>query len=168
KGEVRKMLMIDGVELIVLDQAQEMRKLHGDHPGGCQHDPQPLHEIVEIRNMRENVVSHENVGEMAFRGHSPGLCATEKAAPSRNTTGHGGLRDIRGRFDAQDLNAMLGKILKQISVIAGHLDDLRFGRELTSSDHHEGVRLDVLEPALRVGGKIGIVAEQMLRTLELV
>ncbi len=60
--EIREMLVIDCVELVLLDQIGEMRKLQRNHAFRLQQQMQTTHKVIEIRNLRQNVVADQEVG----------------------------------------------------------------------------------------------------------
>src|ERR1700741_4893952 len=65
KGKVRKVLVIDGVKLIFFHQTLKVRKLHGNYTVGLQENLQAGDKVVQIRNLREHIVSEEQVGSLS-------------------------------------------------------------------------------------------------------
>src|SRR5438270_13027820 len=59
--EVRVVLVVDGVELQPLDEADEMRHLDRRHPLRGEKDPHPRHEVVHVRDVCEDVVGDDEV-----------------------------------------------------------------------------------------------------------
>ena len=53
------MLVIDGVELVALDQPHEVRKFHGQRAGGLEQQRQAGDEIVEVGHVGEHVVANQ-------------------------------------------------------------------------------------------------------------
>ena len=51
EGQVGKMFVVDGVELVVSDELEQMRELDGDHAFGTQQRSQARNKIVEVRDM---------------------------------------------------------------------------------------------------------------------
>ena len=54
--------MIDGVELVLRHQPQQVGELHGQHAGRGEEDLQPRHEVVQVRHVGEDVVADQQVG----------------------------------------------------------------------------------------------------------
>jgi len=63
KRDIAEMLVIDGVELDLLNQPQQVRKLHRQYPGRLQEQGQAGDEIVEIGNVGEHVVADKELGQ---------------------------------------------------------------------------------------------------------
>jgi hypothetical protein len=61
EGEVGEVLVVDGVPLSILDQPQQMGKLHRDGPAGRQQDLHAADEVVQVGDMGENVVTEQQV-----------------------------------------------------------------------------------------------------------
>src|SRR6185436_4801316 len=59
--QVGEVFVVDGVELVSLDEPQQMGKFHRDDAAIAQEDLHPTHEIIDVRNMGEDVVSDEQV-----------------------------------------------------------------------------------------------------------
>ena len=54
--------MVDGVELVLLDQADQMREFERDDTLRLQEDLHAGDEVVEIRNLRQHVVADDQIG----------------------------------------------------------------------------------------------------------
>ena len=59
KRQVAKVLMIDCIELNFVQQVQNMRKFKGCYALILQKDLKPRNEVVDIRNMGQNIVCDE-------------------------------------------------------------------------------------------------------------
>ena len=62
KRKIGKMLMIDRIELMLLDQPQDMGKFQRHRAMRFQRDPQSFDKIVDIRHMRQHVIPHNQIG----------------------------------------------------------------------------------------------------------
>ena len=60
--EVREVLVVDGVELVLFDEAREVRELHRDDAVGLQQLLDPGHEVVEVGHLGQHVVADHEVG----------------------------------------------------------------------------------------------------------
>ena len=62
--------MVDRVELVVLDQAQQVRHLDGHHALRGKQDLHAADEVVEVGNVGHHVVGRDQVGAAAL-GREP-------------------------------------------------------------------------------------------------
>src|ERR1700724_536339 len=65
--EVRKMLVIDGVELVLVDELLEMRKFERDHALRHQQMRHAGDKVVEVWHLCQHVVADDEVSVLAFR-----------------------------------------------------------------------------------------------------
>ncbi len=74
------MLVIDGVELTSLHQAQEMGELQGDQTRVLHECPQTCREVPDVRDVGEDVVRDDQIGasmalgDVADRSQEPRNC----------------------------------------------------------------------------------------------
>ncbi len=120
--EIREMLVIDGVELVLLDQVGEMRKLQRNDAFGLQQQLQATNKVIEIRHLRQNIVTDQEVGLASCTDQFGGKRRAEEIHARRHALGDCRFGHIGRRFDAKDRNALRQKMLQQIAVIAGDLD----------------------------------------------
>ena len=59
--EIREMFMVDGVEFVLRNQLHQMRELHRDGSLGLKQNFQTFDKIVQIGNMREHVIAHDQI-----------------------------------------------------------------------------------------------------------
>ena len=71
------MLVIDGVELRLLDQPEQVREFERDHAAGLERGLQPADEIVDVGNMGEDVVAADEVGRAVGQPRSASALAEE-------------------------------------------------------------------------------------------
>ena len=165
--EIREMLVIDRVELVFLHQPQQVRELHRDHAAGLEQQAHAAHEVVQVGHVREHVVAGNQV-RLAARGRE---LAGGLGAEELHQRGHAlFLRDrgdVRRRLDAEHRHALRDEVLQQVAVVARDLDHEARGAESEARHHRLGIGLGVREPRVRVGGEVGVVAEDLLRRLEL-
>ena len=157
------MFVIDGVELRLLDQPQQMRKFERDRAAGLQRHFQATGEIVDRRHVGIDIVADDQIGLSAVGGQAPSQVLTEEFAQHRNAEPLGRGRRACRRFDAEAGNAGGDKILQQIAVIAGDFDDQTVAAELQFPDDGFAIARRVREPAGRRAGEISILrAEQLV------
>ena len=159
--------MIDRVELVVLDQLKQMRKLHRDNAGRGEGDRQPSHEVIQIGHVRKHVVADQQICLKAAGNQGAGEFGGEERHLSRNSVLLRYLRDVGGGLDAQRRNSRGDEVLQQITVVARDLDNLFRGIQRKARDYVLHVGPGVVQPALRVRGEVCVVGKDRIRPLEL-
>jgi len=101
-----------------------MGKLHGDDSGGCKQDFHAGDKIVDVRDVRQNVVAQQQVGaNLSFDHVGCGGFSEKLRAGGNSMLLDGNFGDVFGRLDAQHVDAPFLEILQEIAVVAGDLDD---------------------------------------------
>jgi hypothetical protein len=121
--EVRKVLMIDGVVLVVRHQLLEMRKLHRDDALFVEKDLHPGDEVVDVRHLRQYVVADYQIRFLASRDELSRRLTAEEFDERRDALGLGHSRHVGGWLDAEHRDLPRDKILKKYTVVARELDD---------------------------------------------
>ena len=114
--------MIDGVELRVLHQLQQVRELHAENAVIGQQNPETGHEIIQIRHMSEHVIADEQIAAPALVAQSSSERHPEKLRQRVDSGIHSDLRHIACRLDTEHRNALLLEVLEEITVITRNLD----------------------------------------------
>src|SRR6266536_2734141 len=122
QGEVREVLVVDGVELVALEQPGQVRELDGGDAAGREQDPHPGHEVVEVGDLGQDVVGDQQVGAPASGHQAPGQVDPEELGEGGHALGGRGRGDVARRFDAQHGDAAPLQVLEQVAVVAGQLD----------------------------------------------
>ena len=60
--EIRKMLVINGIKLIFVHQPEQVWKLHGNDAARFEQDLHSLDEVIEVRNLGQDVVPQKEIG----------------------------------------------------------------------------------------------------------
>ena len=131
--------MVDRVELVLLNQAEQMWKFDSHHRVGLEQGCEAFDEIVKVRNMRHDVVGNDQVWCDARCLEPPRGRHTEECDVRRYAIGLRDLGHIRRRLDAQHRNVPRFEILQQVAVIARDFDHHRAGIELKTTDHVAGI-----------------------------
>ena len=76
------MLVVDGVELVLVDQPLEMRELERDHALGLQQTRDAGDEVVEVGNLRQHVVADDEIGLACLRPHSCSRARCRRTRPA--------------------------------------------------------------------------------------
>ncbi len=115
--QVGEMLVVDGVELRVLDQAQQMREFQGDGAAGLERGLHALGEIVDVGHVGVHVVAGDQVGLAALVAQAPAQRLAEEFAQHGDAQGLGGGGGAVGRLDAQAGDAGRHEVLQQVAVV---------------------------------------------------
>jgi hypothetical protein len=140
--------MIDGIELILAYQLEEMRKLHGYHATGLQQDLHPGHKIVQIGHVRENVIADQKIGSPIFLTDLCSAIAPKELNDRWNSFVLCDRSHIRRGFDPEHFNAAFGEVLQQIAVIAGEFDYKAIGPDAQTITDIRNVPPSVRDPTI--------------------
>ena len=165
--EVREVLVVDGVELVVPHQLEEVRELHGDDAVGGEQRGHAADEVVEVGHVREHVVAQQQVGSRALVAEPRRQLGAEELDQRRDPAFLRRRRDVGRRLDAEDGQLALDEVLEEVAVVAGDLDDLVRRSEVEPRRRLLDVRAGVLQPAPRERREVRVVAEDLLGRLEL-
>ena len=111
-GEVRKVLVIDGVELKIIDQVFHVRRFDLGDPVLAEDDRHPSDEVVWVRDVGEDVVREQHIGLLSL-GPQAGREVGRKELLQcwdADRLGRSGRTD--GRIDPQDRDPGLGEVLE--------------------------------------------------------
>ena len=147
------MLVVDRVVLKPFQQAEKVRKLKGRRAVVPEEHLHPGHEVVQVRNLGEDVVAQDQAGALALVDQALRALATEELDERRHTARLGRLGDVRGRVDPQDLNAGADEVLEEIAVVRGQLDDEVVCAQLEALADHLDVLPRVLHPGVEYAEK---------------
>ena len=159
--KVRKVLVIDRVELALLDELHQMRKLQGDHAVRRQQLFQTRHEVVEVGHVGQDVVADEKICAPILVENICGSVTSEVPHFDGYAPRLGDLRDVGRRLDAEHVEATRGKMLQEIAVIACDLDNAAVGAKAEPPDDLVAVRPRVRDPTVRVRREVRVVVEEL-------
>src|SRR5579864_5758408 len=161
------MFVIDRIKFGMFQQSQKMWKLYGDRAARFEQLAESGYEVVEIRNVREDVVADDEIGcaVLAFQTLR-GLHAEERDLRSYPACDCR-CRDVCRGLDAEHGDVTLRETPQQVPVIAADFDDETALVELEQLQHARRVVCDVRFPRFRKRRKIDVVAENRLRRREL-
>src|SRR4029434_9892129 len=165
--KIRKVLVIDRIELVLAHEIEQMRELHRDHSLRLEQELQAPNEIVELRHMSQHVVPDQEVGALALRLELGGEGSPKELHDGGYALLLRGARAVLGRFDPQHGNVLPLEILEQVTIVAGDLKSQALAPEGKAGHHVIRVGARMIEPGVGVGRKVRIiVAEYRLRTFE--
>ena len=94
-------------------------------------------EVVELRNLRENIIGDDQVRVAMLGDDSSRNFGVEKGGACRDALGASRLRHIGGGFNTKHPLTRVEKMLQKIAIVAAKLDDeavwLKIQRALTIS-----------------------------------
>ncbi len=116
-GKVAEVLVVDGVEFALLDEIDEIGNFNDCDPVRFEKQLHAFDEAVQIRDVRENVVSQKDVGLLAFR-----LEFTRKLFGEKGTNAvDAGLLGVADRavcwIDSEYRDAFLDKVAEHVSIV---------------------------------------------------
>ena len=165
--QVAEVLVVDGVELHALDQAQQVRELHRDRAARGEQVFHAADEVVDVGHVGQHVVAQQQVGLAVFAGDVGGGGPAHEAHRRRDTLADGHLGDVGGRLDPQHRDAGGDEVLEQVAVVAGDFHHAAVRAQLEAIRGHHGVTARMFDPARRVGREVGVLAEDRVRRHEL-
>src|SRR5471032_985461 len=156
------MLMIDGIELVVADQLQQVREFDRNAPTGSESELETLHKVLDVGNVSKHIVCRYQVRRFSGCGEFRALLLSKKCNVRGDSLFHGHPGDVGRRFNAEDGNAKLLEILEQIAVVAGDFHDSRCSTQLQSFDHILCIFLAMPEPTVGIRGEIRVDRKYLL------
>src|SRR5215472_14881907 len=76
--EVGKVLVVDGIVLVLLHEAHEMRELQSRDSPRLQKDANAANEVIQVGDLGQNVVADDQVGRVPLGNHLAGGLASEE------------------------------------------------------------------------------------------
>ena len=112
--------------------------------------------------MGEYIVANQQVCASLFPSQIGRHLFSKEPNKRRYPLLHSDVGDICGRFDAQNGDVLLHEILKKVTVIAGDFRDQALFADGESLNHPVCILAAVLQPALRVRGKISVLGKNVI------
>ena len=104
--EIREVLVIDGVKLPAINHFQQMRKLDRYHALRFQYDLQASHKVIQVRNVRENIIGQEQVRLIALLNEFPRTCFSKEFDNGWDATLSCGFSSVCSGLYAQNRNVL--------------------------------------------------------------
>ncbi|GAA1988167.1 hypothetical protein GCM10009718_27160 [Isoptericola halotolerans] len=161
--EVAVVLVVDGVVLVALDEAEQVRDLDA-HPAlvGDQR-AQAVGEVDDVGHVGEHVVRHDQVGRTVGGTDRPARVRAEEVDLRGDTAPDRGGGDVRRRLDPQAPDPPVEHVLQEVAVVAGHLHHQgSLGLQPEPVDGVVDETSRVLHPGVGVGREVGVVVEDLL------
>ena len=119
--QVGEMLVVDGVELRLLHQLQQVRELQCQCAVRRQHLAQPGHEVVDVRHVGQYVVAQHQIAAAALCHEAAREVQPEEFAYRLDAAAARHARRAFGGFDTDAGNLALLQVLQQVTVVRCHL-----------------------------------------------
>jgi hypothetical protein len=155
-------LVVDGVELVLLDELLQVRELDGDNTLGPEQRGDASDEAVQVGHLGQDVVADDQVGHGPLADELRCELGAEELREGGDALLLGHLRHVEGRLDAEDGDALRDEPLEQVAVVAGQLDGQAVGRELQPLGDPLDVVATVGEPRVRVRREVRVLGEDVL------
>src|SRR6185437_553937 len=163
QAEIGKMFLVNGVELVLIYQLQEVWELDCGDPQRREQQFHPADKIIQVWNMSHSVVDYQQVGPFAISNQFTGSLFSEEPDKSGHAFFDCHLGHVCCRIDAERGDALLDEVLEKVTIIAAQLDHAAVAIESKTINHVVHVLAGMLKPAFGVGRKIGILAEDRFR-----
>src|ERR1700740_613188 len=123
EGEIGEMLVVNGIELIVVDQPLQVRKFQRDNALWRQEVRESSGEIVQVGYLSENVIADDKICSTALGDETLRQVKVEEFNKRRNVPLSRSCRDVDCRLNTGHGDAERQKVLKQIAVVARNLEN---------------------------------------------
>jgi hypothetical protein len=157
--EIGKVLVIDGVELVLFHQPNQMRKLHRDDAVRFQEKFEATDEIIDVRHMREDVVAEKQIGLLSSARQLARQSLAEERSDCRDTLLDRDLGDIPGRLNSQDRDTLGLEVLQEVTIVARHFHDRRLPAQTEALRDLVDIGPGVGEPAVGVRREVSVLLE---------
>jgi len=160
-GEIENVLVIDGVDLGGRRIIKKKRKFEDDATFGLEEGFEAGDEVVGVGGVGKDVVAEDEVGFFAGGGEFCGEIVAEEFDEGVDAFFTGDFGDVGGRLDAEAGDFGFGKVLEEVTVVAGDFDDVALGVKREFADVALDGFASVTEQSVGKGGKIEVFAEKL-------
>jgi len=136
------------VELALRDEPQQVRKLHCDHAIRRQQLFHPGDEVVEIGDVRQNVVADEKIRASDPVPEVPGGIEAEVQDLRRDAAVLGDRRHVGSRLDSQHVEATCRKMLEQVSIVRCNFHNPAVFAKVETLNRRVGIGARMGDPAV--------------------
>ena len=148
--EVAVVLVIDGVERAQFDQSQHVLEFDRQHSTWFQECLHTGDEVMQVRDVRQDIVRDDEVGGMTLFDQSTSCVQTEEFALCRHAILSRDLDDICRGVDPTHRDTAFDEMFQQVAVVACDLDHLAIDAEPDPLDRVMRESACVLDPGARV------------------
>ena len=159
--------MIDGVELVLGDQAQQMRELEGDDALGLEQSVKPATKSLMSGTCASTLLPAIRSASPRSRRERSRQRRAEELDDASMPLRAARLGDVARRARRPAPGRPPPEVLQQVAVVAGNLDDQRLRRKVETGRHGRGIGLGMLEPGFRIAREVGVVLVEVRRRLDM-
>src|SRR6516164_8560897 len=123
------MFVVDRIELIFIDKMLKVWEFERDHSVRGQQNFHSLRKVIEIRDLRQHVVTDDQVGPLPPGNQTLREFHSEKFYQRWNVLLARNFGAIASRFYASHGNTQRKEVLKEISIVARNLEHLTLRTE---------------------------------------
>ena len=117
--------MVNGIELCLLDQFEQMRKFDTENAALGQYDREAADKVVDIRHMCQYVITDQKIALTTFVAQSLSQRDTEKFINGFDARIARYDCDVTCGFDTEHRNVPFSEILQQVAIVACDFDHQR-------------------------------------------
>ena len=147
--EIGEMLVIDGVELVLGQESQEMRHLDREQAIRIEELREPGNEVVDVGDLGEGVVAGDQRCPPACGSQLLPEIVTEEPRQGGYSGRLRGASDILRWLDSQHRHAGGDEVPQQVAVVAADLRDQAVGTQVQRPHHVAGITLRMFQPTRR-------------------
>ena len=140
-----------------------MRKLHGDDSAGFEQALHARYEVIQIRHMGQNIVAEQKVRLTILGDDLVRAAASRESTPRCEYPCPAPLWRRSPPLDAEYRYTGSDKVLQQVAVVTGDLEDQTSRPKLKRSRINTLYLTCVLHPAVGIGGKVGVFVKDVGR-----
>ncbi len=155
--EVAEVLVVDGVELPLVDEVEQVGTLDDRHTVVGEQQVDAVDESVEVLDVREDVVAQKHVSLLPLLFQLARQVRGEEGVHRLDTRFLGHLRGPLGGIDPQHRDPGFDEVPEHVAVVAGGLDHQRVGPETAPLDDVAGAVAEVLHEPGRDAREVGVV-----------
>ena len=158
--EIGKVLVVDGVELGVFDELQQVGEFQRNGAVGLEDSFEAASEVVDVGHVGIDVVASNQVGLPAFCGQAFAKGFAKELAQDGYAQLFGGDGSAGSGLNAQAGNAGGDKVFEQVAVVGGDFDDVAVIVESQLIDHLCRIARGMGQPTGRGAGEVGVVGTE--------
>ena len=154
--------MVGGIELILGDHSQQVRKLERRHAAGLEQHGEAGNEVVDVGHVGQYVVCRDQIDLPALRNQLVRQANAEEALDDLDPLRARGGRGARRRLDAIARDAGALHELQQVTVVRGDLGHQAGWPQIEARAHRIDIGLAVGQPGGRERTEICVVIGEQL------
>ena len=148
--------MIDGIELDLFDEVEQVRKLKCGYAVGIEQFRKSFGKIIDIRHMGEDIVGRHEIRLLPRGSKARGEFRAKKFLDRIDAFEACCCCCAGGRLNAKTFDAPVFDILEEITIVGSDLDNQALAAEREAFDHLLDIGFRVLEPLKGERAEVGV------------